>query len=270
MDANTSDPQTLGQLRAKAELTQMEVARKLGTSQEAVAKLERASNPRISTILGYAEALGGSASITVNLGNQDHTVVFSTPARSEAAEVGAWCIRGRNDRAHESICAMRGMIAISNGDEFDESMALRRSDSELRRLIASRYPDRSPRGIGVFIGYARAFGENMAVGDIVVMPLSGHRASAGTQCITIKGRRQPIDGYYAAIGRVTGDYEFVQEGDDPLLQHRRSVDWLAVVAVDSFPSDVRAAVNAPGTIRRIQASDAAERLLELTHGAPLG
>ncbi|MGC0364103.1 DNA-binding XRE family transcriptional regulator [Rhodococcus sp. 27YEA15] len=255
-------PRTLAQLRASAQLTQAEVAHTLGISQDAVVKLERASNPRISTILGYVAALGGSATVTIDLGDHHHTLLLPTATLPVTPDVEAWCVRGRNDRGHESLCMNHGIIAISNGDEFDESMNRRRTDAELRRLTESRYPDRSPRGISVFVGYVRAFGEAMSIGDVVVMPLSGHRDSAGTQVVTMAGRRRVVSGYNVAIGRVTGDYEFVLDSD-PLRCHRRTVAWSAVVAADSVPVDIRSAVNAPGTIHKIAATGAAERLLEL-------
>ncbi|MCX5042436.1 helix-turn-helix domain-containing protein [Aldersonia sp. NBC_00410] len=258
-----TNAQSFAQLRERAGLSQAQVARVLGVSQEAVAKLERGSNPRVATVFAYSVALGGSAEVTVTLHGKDYTLLFSAPATADTAEVTAWSVRGWNDRAHESACLGRGIIAISNGDEFDESMAAGRSDAELRAVIAERYPDRTARAISVFVGYSRAFGERVTVGDVIAMPLSGHRDSGGNHAVTVNGELRWISGYNVAIGVVTGEYAFVPEEPDPFLRHRRSVDWLAVFPVDNLERDVRLAVNAPGTIKKINADDAAQRVLRI-------
>jgi DNA-binding XRE family transcriptional regulator len=49
----------LAQARERAGLTQSEVARRMGTTQPAVARLERGeADPRLSTIERYAEVIG--------------------------------------------------------------------------------------------------------------------------------------------------------------------------------------------------------------------
>ena len=264
------ESRTLAQLRALAGLTQSEVARTLGTSQEAVAKLERGSNPRLSTVLSYAIALGGTAEVVVTVGGR-RSMLKLPSLREDGADTGAgfparveaWCVRGWNDREHESRCLDRQIIAISSGDEFDQSMATPRSDTELRELIKARYEEREARAIGVFMGYTRSFGERMALGDVIVMPLSGHRDAAGTHQVAVGRRRVLISGYMVAIGIVAGEYVIDTEAVDPLFRHRRDVDWLAVVPIATIPPDIRSAVNAPGTIRKASAPDAAGRLMLL-------
>ncbi|MBJ7601192.1 MAG: helix-turn-helix transcriptional regulator [Candidatus Dormibacteraeota bacterium] len=50
---------TLGQAREGAGLTQAEVAKRMGTSQPAIARLERGeTDPRLSTIERFAEVVG--------------------------------------------------------------------------------------------------------------------------------------------------------------------------------------------------------------------
>ena len=58
--ASRSDPgSTLGALRQDVGLTQVQLAEKLAASQRAVSHVEHEPNPRVGTLAGYVEALGG-------------------------------------------------------------------------------------------------------------------------------------------------------------------------------------------------------------------
>jgi transcriptional regulator with XRE-family HTH domain len=50
---------TLGALRQDVGLTQVQLAEKLAASQRAVSHVEHEPNPRVGTLAGYVEALGG-------------------------------------------------------------------------------------------------------------------------------------------------------------------------------------------------------------------
>lgn len=50
---------TLGGLRQEVGLTQVQLAEKLAASQRAVSHVEHEPNPRVGTLAGYVEALGG-------------------------------------------------------------------------------------------------------------------------------------------------------------------------------------------------------------------
>jgi DNA-binding XRE family transcriptional regulator len=50
----------LAELRAQRGLTQVQLAQRLGTTQENVSRIERAEDTQMSTIRRYVEALGGS------------------------------------------------------------------------------------------------------------------------------------------------------------------------------------------------------------------
>ena len=54
----------LRRLRLGREVTQAQLASKLGMTQPEVSKLERRGNVRLSTMLGYVEALGGRLVLT--------------------------------------------------------------------------------------------------------------------------------------------------------------------------------------------------------------
>lgn len=252
----------LADFRRAANLTQADVAVRLDVSQEAIAKLERSANPRVSTITGYAQAIGGSAAVSIVVDGVSYPVKFAAPDQAPGPDIQAWCVRGWNDREHERTCLAEGVIAISNGDDFNEPMDERRTDSDLSHLIASAYPNRTARAISTFSGYVRAFGETVSVGDLLVMPLSGHRRSTGRRTVTIRGEAKEVRGYCAAVGTISGAYEFVPGDKDPLFRHRRNVDWFAVVDVTKLGDDIKRSIDAPGTIHGINAQDVARRLLE--------
>jgi DNA-binding XRE family transcriptional regulator len=71
----------LSRAREKAGLTQADVAKALGISQGRVSRLERAENVQLSTLVRYAEALGGELEVTFRLGDES---VDLTPAREAA------------------------------------------------------------------------------------------------------------------------------------------------------------------------------------------
>jgi transcriptional regulator with XRE-family HTH domain len=50
---------SLGALRQDVGLTQVQLAEKLAASQRAVSHVEHEPNPRVGTLAGYVEALGG-------------------------------------------------------------------------------------------------------------------------------------------------------------------------------------------------------------------
>jgi DNA-binding transcriptional regulator YiaG len=65
----------LYELRKEQGLSQTEVARRLGVSQERISKLERAEDVKLSTLQNYVEALGGHLEVSAVIG--DETVALS-------------------------------------------------------------------------------------------------------------------------------------------------------------------------------------------------
>lgn len=61
---------TLRDLRQRLHLSQADVARQMGVTQVAVSKLEARTDPLVSTVRHYIEALGGSVEILVTLPGQ--------------------------------------------------------------------------------------------------------------------------------------------------------------------------------------------------------
>lgn len=70
----------LGDARRAAGLTQTETARRWGRSQSQVARLERVDldTMKIATLRSYAEALGGSCRIVMELGSESFELSVPT------------------------------------------------------------------------------------------------------------------------------------------------------------------------------------------------
>jgi DNA-binding transcriptional regulator YiaG len=64
-DADRAHAMGLAALRQAAELTQNELARKLGVSQAAVSRMEQPHDMLLSTLNAYLEAVGGHARMIV-------------------------------------------------------------------------------------------------------------------------------------------------------------------------------------------------------------
>lgn len=160
-------------------------------------------------------------------------------ASSKAVHSGSSAFRLR---AWDNPAIEQGMIeasAIAIGGEGDIGDASALSVDEIRRQLQSLFPSRSRRGIGKLVGYWKQFRDELAIDDIVAVPMSGRKV---------------------AIARVEGDYEF-RPNATPHLRHVRRVEWLALELDRSiFDDDIRRILNSPGTICRIAASDAVTRL----------
>ena len=61
----------LADLRTEQGLTQVQVAERLGTTQEDVSRIERAEDTQLSTIRRYIEALGGSLELHAVFADRD-------------------------------------------------------------------------------------------------------------------------------------------------------------------------------------------------------
>ena len=106
-------------------------------------------------------------------------------------------------------------------------------EAEVRRRLRAALPDNSEQGLGQRVTYWRYFRLDMAIGDLVVVPLSHRRAG---------------------IARVVGEYQYDATEPSEYLRHRRAVRWIRTVSRDALDPDVRRVVDAPGTICRVKAS----------------
>ncbi|HET6342963.1 MAG TPA: helix-turn-helix transcriptional regulator [Gemmatimonadota bacterium] len=74
---------TLAEARARAGLTQVQVAERLGIGQSDVSKLERRGDVRLSTLRAYARAIGARLQVGIQGPDEDEprTLVLSPPRR---------------------------------------------------------------------------------------------------------------------------------------------------------------------------------------------
>ena len=73
----------LAALRRAADLTQVELARKLGVSQAAVSRIEQPHDLLLSTLNAYLQAVGGRARVIVQFADR-HEVDLDLSALTEA------------------------------------------------------------------------------------------------------------------------------------------------------------------------------------------
>jgi DNA-binding Xre family transcriptional regulator len=72
----------LNELRKARNLTQEDLARKLGTRQANVSKLERRADVRVSTLRDLVEAMGGELRITAHFPDADYLIEPGMEARA--------------------------------------------------------------------------------------------------------------------------------------------------------------------------------------------
>lgn len=72
----------LNELRKARKLTQEDLARRLGTRQANVSKLERRTDVRVSTLRDVVEAMGGELRITAHFPDADYLIEPGLEARA--------------------------------------------------------------------------------------------------------------------------------------------------------------------------------------------
>ena len=72
----------LNELRKARRLTQEELARRLGTRQANVSRLERRADVRVSTLREVVEAMGGELRITAHFADGDYLIEPGAEARA--------------------------------------------------------------------------------------------------------------------------------------------------------------------------------------------
>lgn len=253
----TSDSVLLRELRERFEVSQQQLADALGTSQPAVLKAERATDPQLSTLQRYVAALGAVTGVPAAL--EVAAVIDGerfplTPTKgpimntetmtrtTDTASPTVWRLRAWDDAVLEERFMRESLISIS-ADEIGDVTAWPGDDEMRRRLregTRTLGQDRGEQAIGMFVRYWDDFRNQMKPGDVVVVPLLGRRA---------------------AIGVITGDYAYCAAEDEPKMRHVRSVRWLRTIERSALDDRIRKVVNAPGTICRINAPGAADWLL---------
>ena len=107
----------LAELRTEQGLTQVQLAERLGTTQENVSRIERAEDTQLSTIRRYIEALGGSlelhavfASVTAHAFVGELVITDVAPVLNYARSMGAWVAdTSVSDSVHPSAARSRAV-----------------------------------------------------------------------------------------------------------------------------------------------------------------
>ena len=240
-------------------MSQEGLGSELGTSQQAVTKMESATDPRLSTIRRFVEAVGratgqpaavevsallGKERLVLDIAPTGPSARAAKASASTSAATGpaAWRQRAWDDPAVEQVMLDESFLAVS-ADELGD-LTHRPSREQLWQLLrdAPALADRGDQAIGTFATYWDIFINRIRRDDLVIVSLTGNRF---------------------AIGRVTGDYRYDDTRSEVRLRHQRPAHWLVRGASRKLlPDDIRKVVNAPGTICALNAPDAAARLAE--------
>lgn len=158
-------------------------------------------------------------------------------------EVTAWRLRCWDDVALVDRWLDEGYVSMST-DEMGRPVT-ELSEKQLRRILETAHPERKPQAIGQWVGYWRMLTEDIAVGDVVVVPLP---------------RRHNRDTPRAAIAEVTGGYEY-DAADELYSRHRRRVQWHATVPrADLEPFGLKRPIETPATVARFTSPTAVRDL----------
>jgi restriction system protein len=153
----------------------------------------------------------------------------------------AWMVRGGRDGERESAALSEGLVIAGWEEVGDLSRCSTKPD--LRRELERTYPDASRARIGNWTGQLWRLIHDMAVGDLVVIPL----------------KSQPV----IAIGRLTGDYQFRDEAP-PGFRHVRPAIWLCKDLPRSVVrQDLLDSMGSLLTVCRIERFGAADRIEQL-------
>jgi MoxR-like ATPase len=167
---------------------------------------------------------------------------------TEHQEGRAWIVRAGRRGRYERLALDEGVALIGWSDlgPLDRDV----SRDALKREIAETFGETRSQSLAVQAGQVYRFIGEMAGGDIVVLPM-----------LSARGR--------VAVGRVTGDYEFRDDGlfADTDAKHTRKVEWLAKgVDRDAFDEDLQQAFGQQGTVSEITKPQAAARLAAAAEG----
>ncbi|MBB0244228.1 CBS domain-containing protein [Streptomyces alkaliphilus] len=148
----------------------------------------------------------------------------------------AWGVRVGEDRERERAALEDGVLIIGWRGLGDLGGTTR---DEVRAAVAGAYPGEGPYTIGNWAGQIHRFVNEIAAGDLVVMPLKSGVVN---------------------IGRVVGDYAYRPEAEEG-TRHTRRVEWL-VRDIDrgAFRPDLLSSLGSLLTVFELGRYGAAERV----------
>jgi restriction system protein len=151
----------------------------------------------------------------------------------------AWLVRGGEQGEREEKALREGLV-IAGWNELGDLSGCGSRES-IRHALKQTYPEVAENVISNWTGQLWRFREQIAPGDLVVMPLH-----------TRLGR--------VAIGRITGPYEY-RHDEPPGFRQVRTMEWLRTdTRREDFRPDLRASITSLLTVCGITRNDASRRI----------
>jgi MoxR-like ATPase len=170
--------------------------------------------------------------------------------RSRPGGPDAWVIRAGEHGEGEALALTESRTIIGWSDLGQLTSEMTRD--QLKEQIQATYHETRSASLAQQAGVPYRFIHDVEVGDLVVVPLQTNPG-------------------HVAVGWITGDYEYMP---DPVFVaadavNTRTVDWLSQAApISRFDSDIRAAFGLQGTLKRISAPNAVDRIVKGLESVP--
>lgn len=149
-----------------------------------------------------------------------------------------WLVRAGRRGERELAALEKGKVLLGWHEVGDLSNLDR---SEIVKRLEKVYPDSPKMRIAIYASQLDRFVNVIQIGDLAVMP------------------RKLTNGI--AIGKVTGDFEYIQDPED-VFPNSRSVEWhMESVPRDNFKQDLRYALGAQMTVCEIKKYNAVDRII---------
>lgn len=159
-------------------------------------------------------------------------------------EPRAWLVRGSKDTRFDRWMLDNGYTGVDFREVGDLGQAA--DLQSMRDLVTQSFPEEKNGAINNYAAQLNAFANKIAIGDIVVLPMTR-------------------DGLLA-FGTVTGPYEYLPDPDG--LPHARRVTWHRTdVARTSISQDLLYSLGAFSTVCEVKRNDAAYRFGKIIAGA---
>lgn len=194
--------------------------------------------------LASSEFSGGEGSVA----NRLESAGFQIERAGPQVDQRVWLIRAGREGRDEKLALDQeaAVIGWSNLGRLSPDV----SRDELKASLRSIYGEERPASLASQAGQIYRFLNEVAVGDLVVLPLMSNPG-------------------HVAIGTVIGDYVYRNDGPFATTdaQHTRHVEWLTKdLPRDALEQDLSDALGQQGTVSEITKPDATARLLNAIPG----
>lgn len=153
--------------------------------------------------------------------------------------MAVWLVRAGSHGQHEQKFLHDKKVYVTwNG--LDTDIGTMKERSSLTDAMVKRNPDAKPKTISNWVSQVWPFAHEMAIGDLVIVPLKASR--------TIQ------------IGEIKSDYHFDKTGPNPYY-HWRNVEWIGEgIPRTNFGPDLLFTFGAFMTICRVKRNNAEQRI----------